>query len=145
ISFAVESRLVREVLRTPPLTALPKTGSLLEGVGNVHGAAVPVFDIRPLLGLDAATPMARTQLLLLGDGRESLGVLVDSADQLRAIPAGRIRAAEGHGAAEGILRGVTPDGLTVVDGDRLMAADRLWQQPPATPGNPLPVPSETRN
>jgi twitching motility protein PilI len=75
-----------ELTEVPPVRRLPNAPAWLAGVANIHGTLVPVFDLAAWLGVGAGhggTPM----LLVLGQGADAAGVLVDGLPQrLRFTP-----------------------------------------------------------
>ncbi len=52
--FALDIERVREVLDPAPITRVPGGHPLMRGVFNLRGTVMPVAEIRPWLGLDAA-------------------------------------------------------------------------------------------
>jgi chemotaxis signal transduction protein len=78
--FAVALASVAEVGRAPAVTRVPGLPSWLGGVANWRGRILPVLDLRPLLGAEAAPLDAQGRLLVLtGDGI-AVGLLVDAVD-----------------------------------------------------------------
>jgi chemotaxis signal transduction protein len=78
--FAVGLESVAEVGRAPAITRVPGLPAWLAGVANWRGRILPVLDLRPLLGAEAAALDAQGRLLVLtGDGI-MVGMLVDAVD-----------------------------------------------------------------
>jgi purine-binding chemotaxis protein CheW len=78
-SYALEIAQVREIVRLPPITPLPKAPALIEGVIELRGSVVPVIDLgRALVGepVDRG-PRARVMVFEL-DGL-LVGLCVDAA------------------------------------------------------------------
>ncbi len=67
---------VSEVLDRPKIFPIPNTSSWFEGLINLRGNVVPVFDLRDLFG---TTPIAGEQqmLLVIDEGEEALGIAID--------------------------------------------------------------------
>jgi purine-binding chemotaxis protein CheW len=97
--YAVEIDFVREIVRVPPLTEVPRSTGNLLGVMNLRGEVLPVYDIKPRLRLASRLPViagpeadpgalprgARIIVLRLEDG--DAGILVDSvAEVVRLLP-----------------------------------------------------------
>jgi len=97
--YAVAIGFVREIVRVPHLTEVPRSASTLLGVMNLRGEVLPVYDIKPRLRLSGKTPViagpdadlsqlprsARVVVLRLEDG--DAGVLVDAvSDVVRLLP-----------------------------------------------------------
>ena len=58
-TFALPAAEVRQVLRMAAPERVPGAPAALRGVLNVHGAIVPVVDVRARLGLPPRPPPAR--------------------------------------------------------------------------------------
>lgn len=81
--YAVPIAFVKEILKLPPLTEVPRAPSDVLGVISVRGRIVTVRDLRRRLRLAEATPSRRTRILLAelppeqGGTGERVGLLVD--------------------------------------------------------------------
>ncbi len=93
ISFAVGSEdygmeilKVKEVIRAPQLTRLPKAPSFVKGIINLRGDVIPIVDLRDKFGLENIEHTTRTRIIVVDvDGRH-IGLVVDSASQVVRIP-----------------------------------------------------------
>jgi chemotaxis signal transduction protein len=67
---------VSEVLDRPEIFPIPNTTSWFEGLINLRGNVVPVFDLRELF---ETTPIAGAQqmLLVIDEGKNALGIAID--------------------------------------------------------------------
>jgi chemotaxis signal transduction protein len=66
-----------ELSEIPPLYRLPGAPIGLKGMANLHGNAVPVFDLAALFGVrNFATKSAK--LLVFGSGNSAAGVIIDA-------------------------------------------------------------------
>ncbi|HSS63166.1 MAG TPA: chemotaxis protein CheW [Gammaproteobacteria bacterium] len=67
---------VSEVLDRPEIFPLPNTTSWFDGLINLRGNVVPVFDLRELFG---TAPIAgeRQMLLVIDKGENALGIAID--------------------------------------------------------------------
>jgi purine-binding chemotaxis protein CheW len=75
--------LIREILKPPPLTPVPRTPSHLLGIVSVRGQLVTVVDLRRRLRLDEAPASRKSRILLVdATGGEVMGVLVDEVLQV---------------------------------------------------------------
>jgi purine-binding chemotaxis protein CheW len=97
--YAVAIELVREIVRVPPLTEVPRAAGNLLGVMNLRGEVLPVYDIKPRLRLQSRLPViagpdanpsalprgARIIVLRLEGG--DAGILVDAVSEVvRLLP-----------------------------------------------------------
>jgi purine-binding chemotaxis protein CheW len=81
--YAAPVALVREILKPPPLTPVPRAPHATLGIVSVRGQLVTVIDLRRRLRLDE-TPLTRKARILLVDGEhnEVMGVYVDEVLQV---------------------------------------------------------------
>jgi len=82
LRLALPMAALREVLPTAPLAALPGSAAIVAGALDMRGLAVPVLDLRRLLGLPAA-PFASVVIVshegrLLGLGVDGVGGVFNS-------------------------------------------------------------------
>src|SRR5262245_43053181 len=73
--YAAPVALIREILKPPPLTAIPRAPATVLGIVSVRGQLVTVLDLRRRLRL-AEAPFSRRARILLSDvsGGETLGL-----------------------------------------------------------------------
>ena len=81
--YAAPVALVREILKPPPLTPVPRAPHAILGIVSVRGQLVTVIDLRRRLRLGEA-PISRRARILLVDGEdgEVMGVYVDEVLQV---------------------------------------------------------------
>jgi purine-binding chemotaxis protein CheW len=134
--YALEAAHVREVVRLSGLTPLPGAPDFLAGVINLRGQILAVFDLRKLFGVPTEGAAEPSRVLALGAGRAEFGVLADTLHEVAALPEGQVREPEVPPAGIGRdwLRGVTPEGLVVLDGAALLRDPRLFVDQADEPG-----------
>jgi purine-binding chemotaxis protein CheW len=137
--YALDAVLVRELVRAPRLARLPGAPAFLVGLANLRGEVLDVLDLRPFLGAAGAPVRDQAAVLVLGTGRAELGLQVDEVEGLsRVDPAALVPAPEANGRTRPeYVRGVTRDGLALLDGAALLADPRLVVDD-AGPRAPLP-------
>lgn len=86
LRLAVPSENVLEVIRTGPMTPLPRTPSFLLGVTGHRGEVIPVMDLLRFLGKGEARVGPRTRLFIGTSGNYRVGVVADAVLGLRRIP-----------------------------------------------------------
>lgn len=81
--YAAPVALIREILKPPPLTPVPRAPHAIMGIVSVRGQLVTVVDLRRRLRLVEAAPTRKTRILL-SDAAESetLGLYVDEVLQV---------------------------------------------------------------
>jgi len=103
----------REVIPVPTVSKIPNTAPWLLGMANVRGAILPAIDLAVAFG-DAGRTVAGRYLLVLSDGEDMAGLVIDglpklntfeAGSQLKSLPAhpeilgGHVLAAYRHGDA----------------------------------------------
>lgn len=118
---ALPAGAVREIVHMAELTRPPGMPSALDGVLMMGRQAVPVLRLDRLFGFPE-TPAALYTPIVLLNGRDPLGLLVDSVETVRTVPdeaVGRTAAEETfNGCAEAVV--TLPDGIA-----HLLAPSRL--------------------
>lgn len=85
---------VRELLRLPPLTPVPRSSRFVLGVVSVRGMITTVVDLRRLLRVEARGQEGPGRLLLLDVGGELVGALVDRVFQVHRLAADEVELAQ---------------------------------------------------
>lgn len=89
--YAVPIDRLREIVRDPVLTEVPRAPAYVLGMMMLRGEAVPVFDLRLLLGLaPVATPARTARTLIVDVGEGPCGLHVDRVRQVVRVRASSI-------------------------------------------------------
>lgn len=111
---------VVQVVQMVEISPLPGAPAVIEGIVNVRGTIVPVFDLRARLGLPARAIDPAQHLVILTTGARSSTVRVDMADDFVSIPDADIAVSLTDsgipGAGSRHVSGIaaTPDGTTII-------------------------------
>lgn len=93
-SYGIAVGQVREIIRLQKITAVPQLPDYVRGVINLRGRVISVIDLRVKFGLPAAfqdrTCIVVVQVRLPGRIVQ-LGLVVDSVEEVVAIPADEIQ------------------------------------------------------
>jgi purine-binding chemotaxis protein CheW len=125
--YAMETRHVREVVPLKNLTPLPGTPPFVQGIVNVRGQILPVFDLKELFDLPGqGLTDLHCIVLVRGHGLE-FGLLADAIVGVRTIPVDSLQASLPTltGVRGDYLKGVTAERLVVLDLDRILADPKL--------------------
>ncbi|MEK7474557.1 MAG: chemotaxis protein CheW [Candidatus Coatesbacteria bacterium] len=125
--YAVENRYVREVVRLADLAPVPGAPEFMAGVTNLRGEILAVVDLRRFFGVPARGITDTSRVVVLGADEAEFGVLADAVGEVVSVRPEEILdpLAPAGGVGGEYLRGVTKDGLIVLDGAALLASPRL--------------------
>ncbi|MBA3998434.1 MAG: fused signal transduction protein/response regulator [Candidatus Accumulibacter sp.] len=79
-TFGINVFKVREVMRTPPITAAPEMPAAVEGMVSLRGALVPVVDLALYAGVQTDTP--RDIMIVTEYAGHTQGFLVEGVDTI---------------------------------------------------------------
>ncbi|WP_291991035.1 chemotaxis protein [Candidatus Accumulibacter sp. ACC007] len=115
-TFGINVFKVREVMRTPPITAAPDMPAAVEGMVSLRGALVPVVDLARYARVDTQTP--RSIMIVTEYAGHTQGFLVEAVDTILRLDWGQMRVPPAMLLAElgGLVTAVTelPDGRLVM-------------------------------
>lgn len=75
--YALPLAAVREILKVPPVTPVPRADRAVLGIISVRGRMTTLFDLRRLLAVPERRQTKATRVLLVDTGSEVMGVLID--------------------------------------------------------------------
>jgi purine-binding chemotaxis protein CheW len=84
-TYAIRSRDIQQLDMVRAITAVPNAPPFVEGVVSVRGEVIPVVNLRKRFGFDDAPASARSRMLVVKQGKRTVGLLVDSAREFAAI------------------------------------------------------------
>lgn len=88
-TFGINVFKVREVMRTPPITAAPDMPSSVKGMVSLRGALVPVVDLAQYIGMDSST--ARDIMIVTEYAGHTQGFLVEAVDTILRLDWAQMR------------------------------------------------------
>jgi len=125
-SYAVETAFVVEVLPLRELTPLPGAPEFILGIVYVRGRVLCLNDLSRFFGLPQKGLSERDKVVVLRKGEMEIGVLAEAIVGTRALAREDIRTLPAAGqAGHGFLKGVTPDGTSVIDAAVILDDPRL--------------------
>ncbi|MCA9580529.1 MAG: purine-binding chemotaxis protein CheW [Myxococcales bacterium] len=121
--YALPLRSVRELLRAPKLTRVPRAPADIAGIISVRGNITTVVDLKIRLGLPGFVDRVSPRILMVDVGSEIFGFLVDEVHYVERIHDNQIEYAVKMGSefshhVEGVARpGLIYDDAGVAHGD----------------------------
>lgn len=88
-TFGINVFKVREVMRTPPITAAPEMPSSVEGMVSLRGVLVPVVDLARYVGIGQDTP--RDIMIVTEYNGHTQGFLVEAVDTILRLDWSQMR------------------------------------------------------
>lgn len=131
--YAIESKFVREVLRSPTLTPVPGAPPLLFGVTNLRGEILAIMDLGHALGSPSnqATP---AWVIVLGGTSAEMGLVSDAVLEVATIRTDSVLAPAraSREIQRNWIRGVTSEAVIVLEGQALLDDPLLHIDQPET-------------
>lgn len=120
--FAIESAYMTEVAQVTEIVPVPCTPDFVLGIVRLRGDVVSVIDLRKFFELPEKGLSDMNRLLVLSSGEMTFAVAADSVEGVREIKTGELRKLPTlSGVREEYLAGVSSQGITVLDGGKLLA------------------------
>jgi len=83
--FGVDINTVREIVRVPEITYIPRAPDYVRGIANLRGNVLPVIDGRLRLYLPEVDSTERTRVLILDVNGTTTGMVVDAVNEVKRI------------------------------------------------------------
>lgn len=129
--FALPAGIIERIIRSVYITGVPGTKQNILGVINIHGQAIPVFNIRKIFNLPGREIQLSDLFILAHVSGMTISIMVDSIKGMtgrkdqKIIPAGKI-----FPGMEKILDGLLffEDGLILIyDPERLFTLENVGE------------------
>jgi purine-binding chemotaxis protein CheW len=123
--YALPLGCVREIMRVPQVTEVPRGPDDVLGVISARGAVTTLIDLRRRLHLPEAPQSHRSRVLLVDLGEEIVGLLVDAVLQVHRLAQDEIEfATVMGGSAPTHLSGIGRPNAHAVDKDADKSGDK---------------------
>jgi purine-binding chemotaxis protein CheW len=83
--YAIEIKLVTEIICLQPITGLPEVPGYIKGIVNIRGKIIPVMDIRLRLKLEPIEYSRKTCIVIIEVNNVSVGLIVDNVSEVISI------------------------------------------------------------
>ena len=88
--FGLDISHVREVIRVPEITHMPRTPRFVEGIINLRGRILPVLDLKKRFGLPATQETPLTRVKIVEWKGQIIGFWVDCVKEVLRVPVSNI-------------------------------------------------------
>ena len=125
--FALELPRIREVIPLRRLTRVPCTPTFVSGILNVRGRVVSIIDLAVVLQLPERELGEDGRAIIMASEKMEFGILADRIVSIRSVDRASIQPGLSslNGKSATYTKGVTEDGLAVLDGDRILEDEDL--------------------
>lgn len=83
--FGVEIEIVKEIVRLPDITPIPRSPDYVAGICNLRGNVLPVIDTRARFSMKNIDASDHTRLLVVDVGGLQTGIIVDSMREVMRL------------------------------------------------------------
>ena len=94
LCYALHLPSVERAIRMIEITPLPSAPEIVFGVINLHGAVIPVLNIRKRFSLPEREPDLGDQLIIAHTARRAVALAVDTVSDVVDLPSGELVAPE---------------------------------------------------
>jgi purine-binding chemotaxis protein CheW len=116
LRLALELTVVREVALAVAITPLPEAPASVEGIIDVRGEVVPVYDVRRRFGLPASPVHPDQRLVIAWTGEQLVALRCDRTGRIESVAAADVDTSspliQGRRRIAGVAR--LQDGLTLI-------------------------------
>lgn len=126
-TYAVELERVREVVSLKELTPVPWTPAFVLGIINVRGEILSVIDLGQFFDLPYKGLTELNKVIALYSDEMEFGILADEILGVRSVPFSEIQISPSPltDVRSEYLRGVTAEGLIIIDGLKILSDKRM--------------------
>ena len=83
--YAINISYAQEIIRIPKFTQIPNVPSFIEGVINLRGKVIPVFDLKKRFGMGPSERSTNSRLLIIELDSMKVGIIVDDISEVIRI------------------------------------------------------------
>jgi len=83
--FGVGIQSIKEIVRYPSITEVPRVPKYIKGLANLRGTIIPVIDTRGKLNLPETEIIDQTRVIVLDTGNVPTGIVVDRVKGVKDI------------------------------------------------------------
>jgi len=126
-TYGIETASIREVYPLKELTPLPCVPPFVAGIVNVRGQVLAVIDLKFFFQLPGQGLSDLNKVVILSNDDMEFGVLADAILGVVDIPRSKLEPGPitATGVREHYLKGITQDGMIVLDATKLLTDSRI--------------------
>lgn len=85
--YAISIMEIKEITKPREMTEVPRVPDFVPGVISLRGVIVPIFDLKVRLHLAPVPDMGKSRIIVVKNGEDLFGILVDEVIQVVKVPA----------------------------------------------------------
>jgi purine-binding chemotaxis protein CheW len=126
-NYAIDEFFVSEVILLKELTTIPGVPSFVAGITNIRGKIISVVNLKIFLGITTKGITDLNRIIVLKHKQMEFGILADSILGTKTIKTSALSPAPitVQGAAAGFVKGITSDGMIVLDGGNILSTKSI--------------------
>lgn len=126
-TYGFENTLISEVLPLQKIVKLPCAPSFVRGIINVRSRIVSVIDPKHFFELSGTDEAEKNHIVVLHNGRIEVGLLVGEVSGVVEVDVSRLDTGIPTLTEAGteFLQGVSPEGIIIVDAEKLLSSERI--------------------
>jgi purine-binding chemotaxis protein CheW len=126
-NYAIDEFFVSEVILLKELTTIPGVPSFVAGITNIRGKIISVVNLKIFLGITTKGITDLNRIIVLKHKQMEFGILADSILGTKTINTSALSPAPitVQGAAAGFVKGITSDGMIVLDGGNILSTKSI--------------------
>ena len=127
-TYGIEITKIREIILVGEITRVPETPQYIKGLINLRSSVIPVIDLRARFSLPENELTQDSRIMVLNVGRRTIGIVVDSVNEVLRVtqdqisPAPPTVASLGNQYMTGLVR-LEEQLLILLDVDRLFGEE----------------------
>ncbi|MBN1911847.1 MAG: chemotaxis protein CheW [Pirellulales bacterium] len=127
-TYGIEITRIREIILIGEITQIPETPHYIKGLINLRSTVIPVIDLRARFSLPESELGGESRIMVLNVGRRTIGIIVDSVNEVLRVgndqisPAPPTVASLGNEYMTGLVR-LKEQLLILLDVDELFGAE----------------------
>jgi purine-binding chemotaxis protein CheW len=139
-TYGIEITKIREIILVGEITRVPETPHYIKGLINLRSSVIPVIDLRARFALAENELTQDSRIMVLNVGRRTIGIVVDSVNEVLRVsqdqisPAPPTVASLGNQYMTGLVR-LEEQLLILLDVDRLFSEEATTEMDAAVAGS----------
>ena len=81
-SYGLDIGKIKEIINMQIITAVPNTAAFIEGIINLRGQVIPVYNLKAKLGMPDSEPNRQTRIIVVEAGDLMIGIIVDGVSEV---------------------------------------------------------------